>query len=86
MIKPEKYIYTLRPKKPDTQQQDQWEGSVKQFKNSVSDATQELQASFKKEMTSVKNEVTQLKNDMQSMIRQEFELQKQSLAGEIDKV
>jgi len=82
---PEKYIYTLIPTKPDDEQDDPWQGTVKEFKRTVNDATAEMQESFKKEIASVKTEVNTIKEEMEAMIRREFDAQKQVLVEQFDK-
>merc|ERR1712151_736879 len=54
MEHPEKYIYTLTPQKPDSEQIDKWEGTVKLFKDSISNSTHQLTESIKREIASVK--------------------------------
>lgn len=82
---PEKYIYTLIPTKPEDEHVDPWQGTVKEFKKTVSGATAEMQDSFKKEIASVRTEVNSIKEEMGAMIRREFDAQKQVLVEQFDK-
>lgn len=82
---PEKYIYTLIPTKPDDEHVDPWQGTVKEFKMTVGEATTEMQNSLKKEIASVKTDVSTIKAEMEAMIGREFDAQKQVLVEQFDK-